>query len=60
MLTPPVGLSVYAVKATVGDLVKLEEVFKGAMIFLVMDYISLFFIIIFPWLSLYLPNMMIK
>ena len=60
MLTPPVGLSVYAVKATVGDLAKLEEVFKGAMIFLVMDYIALFFMIYFPWLSLYLPNMMIK
>ena len=60
MLTPPVGLSVYAVKATVGDLVKLEEVFKGAMIFLVMDYIALFFMIYFPWLSLFLPNMMIK
>ncbi len=53
-------LNAYSVKATVGDLVKLEEVFKGAMIFLVMDYISLFFIIVFPWLSLYLPNMMIK
>jgi C4-dicarboxylate transporter DctM subunit len=60
MLTPPVGLSVYAVKATVGDMAKLEEVFKGAMIFLVMDFISLAFIIFFPWLSLYLPNMMIK
>ncbi|HSR13111.1 MAG TPA: TRAP transporter large permease [Thermodesulfobacteriota bacterium] len=60
MLTPPVGLSVYAVKATVGDMAKLEEVFKGSMIFLVMDYIALAFIIYFPSLSLYLPNMMMK
>ena len=60
MMHPPVGLCVYAVKATVGDLVTLGDVFKGGLIFLLMDYISLFFIIYFPWLSLYLPNMMIK
>jgi tripartite ATP-independent transporter DctM subunit len=60
MLTPPVGLSVYAVKATVGDLAKLEEIFKGAMAFLVMDYIALVIIILFPSVSLFLPNMMIK
>ena len=60
MLTPPVGLCVYAVKATVGDTVKLEEVFKGASVFLAMDLISLLLIVCFPWLSLCLTNMMTK
>jgi C4-dicarboxylate transporter DctM subunit len=60
MLTPPVGLSAYAVKATVGDRVTLGEVFKGALIFIVMDYISLLLIIYFPSLSLLLPNVMGK
>ncbi len=60
MLTPPVGLSVYAVKATVGDLAKLDEVFKGSMLFLIMDYVCLVFLILFPQISLLLPNMMGK
>jgi C4-dicarboxylate transporter DctM subunit len=60
MLTPPVGLSVYAVKATVGDTAKLDEIFRGAMLFLIMDFICLFLLILFPWISLVIPNMMGK
>jgi tripartite ATP-independent transporter DctM subunit len=60
MLTPPVGLSVYAVKGTVKDLAKLDEIFKGALIFLAVDYIALVIIILFPSISLLLPNMMGK
>jgi tripartite ATP-independent transporter DctM subunit len=59
-LTPPVGLVSYAVKGAVGDLVKLEEVFKGAMLFLIMDYIVLALIIMYPWITLVLPHMMAK
>jgi tripartite ATP-independent transporter DctM subunit len=60
MLTPPVGMSVYAVKATVGDLAKLDEIFKGMFPFLIMDYICLVFLILFPSISLVIPNMMGK
>lgn len=60
MITPPVGMSVYAVKATVGDLAKLDEVFKGALIFLIMDYVCLVLLILFPSIAMVLPNMMGK
>jgi len=39
---------------------QVEGVFKGAMIFLVMDYVAMAFIIYLPWLSLFLPKMMVK
>ncbi len=60
MLTPPVGMSVYAVKATVGDLAKLDEIFRGAMPFLIMDYICLILIFLFPSIATFVPNMMGK
>jgi len=60
MLTPPVGMSVYAVKATVGDLAKLDEIFKGMMPFLVMDYICLALLFLFPSIATVVPNMMGK
>lgn len=58
MLTPPVGLSVYAVKGSVGDLTTLGDIFKWAVIFLIMDYVTLLFLIFFPSISLFLPSMM--
>ncbi len=60
MLTPPVGMSVYAVKATVGDLAKLDEIFKGMLPFLVMDYICLVLLFLFPSIATIVPNMMGK
>lgn len=60
MLTPPVGLSVYAVKATVGDTAKLDEIFRGAMLFLIMDYVCLILLFLFPSIATFLPNMMGK
>jgi len=60
MLTPPVGMSVYAVKATVGDLAKLDEIFKGMLPFLVMDYICLVFLFLFPSIATIVPDMMGK
>ncbi len=59
-LTPPVGLVVYAVKGAIGNLATLEEVFKGSCVFLIMDYIVLLLLILYPWIVLFLPNMMGK
>lgn len=58
LVTPPVGLNVYVIKGSVGNLVALEDVFKGVLWFIAMDVITLLLIIIFPWLSLYLPSLM--
>jgi C4-dicarboxylate transporter DctM subunit len=58
MLTPPVGLCVYAVKGTIGELATIGDVFKGSNLFLLMDYICLVLLILFPDISLFLPNHM--
>jgi C4-dicarboxylate transporter DctM subunit len=58
MLTPPVGLCVYAVKGTVGELATIEEIFKCSNLFLLCDYICLVLLIFFPEIALFLPNRM--
>jgi tripartite ATP-independent transporter DctM subunit len=58
LVSPPVGLNVYVIKGAVGNLVKLEDVFRGVLWFIVMDIVTLLIIINFPWLSLYLPSIM--
>ena len=58
LVTPPVGLNVYVIKGAVGNLVKLEDVFRGVLWFIAMDIVTLLIIINFPWLSLYLPSIM--
>ena len=56
LITPPVGLNVYILKGVVGDAVPLETIFKGILWFLVMDMFTLALLIIFPEISLWLPN----
>ena len=58
LVTPPVGLNVYVIKGSLGNLVALEDVFKGVVWFIAMDILTLLIIIAFPWLSLYLPSLM--
>lgn len=58
MITPPVGLNVFVLKAAVGDSVKLEEVFRGIGPFLLMDIITITIMIALPGLILWLPNLM--
>lgn len=56
LITPPVGLNVYVLKGVVGDTVPLETIFKGILWFLLMDILTLFVLIVFPQLSLWLPS----
>lgn len=60
LITPPFGMSVYTVKSSLGDLVTLEEIFGGVMPYLFMMLICLAFLIMFPSISTWLPNLMIK
>jgi C4-dicarboxylate transporter DctM subunit len=60
MLSPPVGLCVYATKGAVGDLVKLEDMFKVSVLFLIADYICLILICFFPDIVLFLPDRMVR
>ncbi len=57
LLTPPFGISVFTVKATLGDpKIRIETIFAGALPFVVVMGLCLFLIALFPWLSTALVN----
>ena len=56
-ITPPVGLNVYAMKGVAGKDVSLYEIFAGIWPFCLCDIIVLIFLIAFPQLCLWLPNL---
>jgi C4-dicarboxylate transporter DctM subunit len=58
LLTPPMGLNVYVVKATAGESVNLEEIFIGCFPFLIMMLAGLLLIIFIPEIITWLPNAM--
>lgn len=53
LLTPPFGISVFVVKATLRGIVDLtlNDVFKGAMPFAVLMMFTLVLIVLFPWIA---------
>ena len=57
-ITPPLGLNVYAVKSVVGDSVRLEDIFKNILPFLLMDILTVVLFIAFPQIVLWLPSVM--
>ncbi len=56
-ITPPVGVNVYVIKGMAKD-ISLENVFRGASLFVLLEIIILVILIAFPGLSLWLPNLM--
>ncbi|MFP4379649.1 MAG: TRAP transporter large permease [Candidatus Sumerlaeia bacterium] len=56
VITPPVGVCAYIVSGIARD-VPLQTVFKGAMPFLLALIIAAILLIIFPEISLFLPNL---
>lgn len=58
-ITPPFGITVYVVKAVVGDKVPLEDIFRGIWWFLLMEILTLIILFAFPQISLVLPDMML-
>lgn len=57
LVTPPIGLNVYMIKGALGNLVTLPEVFRGVGWFIAMDFLTLLILMLFPILSLWLPQM---
>ncbi|WP_017437652.1 TRAP transporter large permease [Saccharococcus caldoxylosilyticus] len=55
-ITPPVGLNLFVISGITKE--KLGEVFKGSAIFIVLMLLCLVIIILFPSISLWLPNRM--
>ncbi|MFC2031929.1 TRAP transporter large permease [Chloroflexota bacterium] len=60
VITPPVGINVYMVKAVLGDDVKLETVFRAIVPFFLMDVLTVITLIIFPQVVTFLPDLMYK
>lgn len=57
LITPPVGLNLYAAKGVAEPDVSLEDIISGVVPFLVAEIISLGLIILFPEMSTLLPSM---
>ncbi|MFC2066602.1 TRAP transporter large permease [Chloroflexota bacterium] len=58
LLTPPVGLNVYAAKSVADADVSLEDVFRGSIPFFLMMLVALAILIAFPRVSTILPDLM--
>jgi tripartite ATP-independent transporter DctM subunit len=57
LITPPVGLNVYTLAGVTKD-VPMEEIFRGAVPFLISMIVVVILITIFPKIALFLPGMM--
>jgi len=56
MITPPIGLNLFVISAIGG--VGVIEIFKAAIPYIVVLVVVLLLVTSVPWLSLYLPNLM--
>ena len=56
-ITPPVGLNVFVIRGIAGD-VPMYTIFRGIVPFLIADVVLVAIVILFPWLSLFLPSLM--
>jgi len=57
LVTPPYGLNLFVIQATVPDL-KLGDLYRGVFWFVLVDLIRLAILIAFPQVALWLPSMM--
>lgn len=57
LISPPIGMNVYAAKSVVGD-VPLTTIFKGCFGFMCMDVLTVFVLYLFPSIITFLPSLM--
>ncbi len=55
-LTPPFGFALFYMKGVAPPEVKMQDIYKGIIPFVILQMIGLSFILAFPELSLWLPN----
>ncbi|MBS3918163.1 MAG: TRAP transporter large permease subunit [Deltaproteobacteria bacterium] len=58
-LTPPVGLNIFVLQS-IAPRVPVVDIYRGLFPFIVMAIIGMIILIIFPQISLFLPNLMAK
>lgn len=59
LITPPFGVSVFTVKSCMGEAASVEEIFKGAMPYLLGMILIIVLLFLCPTLATWLPNKMI-
>ncbi|MBZ4644264.1 MAG: hypothetical protein PWQ25_2142 [Deferribacteres bacterium] len=59
-LTPPVGFSLFYLKGVTPPNITLGDIYKGVIPFIIIQLLSLFFLIIFPELITWLPATIYK
>lgn len=59
-ITPPMGLNVYVMKAAMGNSIELNDIFIGAMPFVVLQLIIVAILFYFPEIALWLPSLMAR
>src|SRR5690606_4235230 len=57
MVSPPIGINCFIIKAVVGDEVSLGDIFRGVSWFILGDVIVIALLVIWPGLVLWLPEM---
>jgi TRAP-type C4-dicarboxylate transport system permease large subunit len=57
LITPPVGLNLYAAKGVAESDVLLEDIIKGILPFFVAELVILGVLFAFPWIATVLPGM---
>ena len=57
MITPPIGLNVFVLKATLKD-VPVTTIFRGVTYFIIADIVRLTLFVLFPQIILFLPSWM--
>ena len=58
LLTPPFGMVVFAMKSSLEGAATVEEIFAGAMPFMVKLIVALAIVIAFPAISTWLPSLL--
>lgn len=58
LMTPPVGFNVYIVKSVVGDAIPIGVIFRGIAWFLACEVVIVMLLVVFPQISLFLPQLM--
>jgi tripartite ATP-independent transporter DctM subunit len=61
-ISPPVGIVLYALHTALGEKlgVRIEEIMRGALPFMVVLMLGLLIVGLFPWLSLLVPSIVLK
>lgn len=58
MISPPIGMNVFVMKAVVGDAARISTIFRGVMPFLVADMLRMVLLVAFPVISLWLVGVL--